>query len=172
MRFRKAYIVILGTMLLGAAAVSYWMWHRSRTVAVVTANQKICSPCAHTAIFSYEDFGPQVMSYELIGMAWNQWKSEGHELPDDVDVKVVVYRGVELEEVRKQFPVVKGKSDYRYLEYARAVQFLQEQIKTVESYKRDEQRAADSEASAVKMWEELDQTLKKTQRIIIENLGV
>ena len=112
------------------------------------------------------------MSYELIGMAWNQWKSEGHKLPDDVDVKVVVYRGVELEELRKQFPVVQGKSDYRYLEYARAVQFLQEQVKTVESYKKEEQAAADSEASAVKMWEELDQTLKKTQRVIIENLGV
>jgi hypothetical protein len=107
------------------------------------------------------------MSYALqIGNAWNQWKNEGHELPDDVDIKVVVYRGVELEELRKQFPVVRGKSDYRYLDYARAIQFLQEQIKSVESYKQDE-----SEASAVKMWDELDQTLKKTHRVIIENLG-
>ena len=171
MRPRKPYIVILAVMLLGVAAVSYWMWHRSRT-AVVTANQRICSPCAHTVILPYEDFGPQVMSYELIGMGWNQWKSEGHELPDDVDIRVVVYRGVELEEVRKQFPVVQGKSDYRYLKYARAIQFLQEQVKTVESYKKEEQQAADSEPNAVKMWEKLEQTLKKTHRVIIENLGV
>jgi hypothetical protein len=112
------------------------------------------------------------MSYELIGYAWNEWRSGGDELPDDVDIKVVVYRGVELEELRKQFPVVQGKSDYRYLEYARAIQFLQEQVKTVESYKKEEQQAADSEASAVKIWEELEQTLKKTHRVIIENLGV
>jgi hypothetical protein len=77
-----------------------------------------------------------------------------------------------LAELRKQFPVVQGKSDYRYLEYARAVQFLQEQIQTVESYKKEEQEAADSQARAVKMWEELEQTLKKTHRVIIENLGV
>ena len=113
------------------------------------------------------------MSYELqIGNAWNQWTNPSHELPDDVDIKVVVYRGVELEELRKQFPVVKGKSDYRYLEYARAIQFLQEQVKTVESYKKEEQEAADSVLSTVKMWEELGQTLKKTHRVIIENLGV
>jgi hypothetical protein len=113
------------------------------------------------------------MSYELqIGNAWNEWKSEGHELPDDVDIKVVVYRSVELAELRKQYPVVQGKSDYRYLEYARALQFLQEQVKTVESYKKEEQEADDSLASAVKMWEELEQTLKKTHKVIIENLGV
>jgi hypothetical protein len=170
MRPKKAYIVIFAVMLLSMAAVSYWLWHRR--IAIVTAIPKTCSPCAQTVIFSYDDFGPQVTSYELIGYAWNQWKSEGHELPDDVDVKVVVYRGIELEELRKQFPVAKGKSDYRYLEYRRAFEFLQEQIKAVESYKKEEQEAADSEASAVKMWEKLEQTLKKTHRVIIENLGV
>ena len=108
------------------------------------------------------------MSYELqIGNAWNQWKNEGHELPDDVDIKVVVYRGVELEQLRKQFLVAKGKSDYRYLEYARAIQFLQEQVKNVESYKENA-----SDANEVELWDELDQTLKKTHRVIIENLGV
>lgn len=113
------------------------------------------------------------MSHELqIGNAWNQWKNEGHELPDDVDIKVVVYRGVELEELRKQFPVIKGKSDYRYLEYARAIQFLEEQAKIVESYKKKEPEEDDSVPSAVRMWEELEQTLKTTHRVIIENLGV
>lgn len=173
MGYKKPYIVILAViLLLGTAAVSYWMWNRSRTAAVVTANQKICSPCAHTVILSYEDFGPEAMSYELIGHSWNEWKSEGHKLPDDVDIKVVVYRGVELEELRKQFPVVQGKSDYRYLEYTIAIQFLEEQVKTVQRYKKEEQWAADSEASAVNMWEKLEQTLQKTHRGIIENLGV
>jgi hypothetical protein len=107
------------------------------------------------------------MSYDLqIGNAWNQWKDEGHELPDDVDIKVVVYRGIELEKVRKQFPVLRGKSDYRYLDYARAIQFLQAQGKNVESYKDGE-----IDASVVKMWDELNQTLKKTHTLIIESLG-
>ena len=113
------------------------------------------------------------MAYELqIGNAWNQWKNEGHELPDDVDIKVVVYRGVTLAEVKKQFPVVRGKSDYRYLEYARAVRFLEQKETEVQAYKKEQQDAADSEPSAIKIWEELEQTLKKTHRVIIENLGV
>lgn len=107
------------------------------------------------------------MSHELqIGNAWNQWKDEGHELPDDVDIKIVVYRGIELEKVREQFPVLRGKSDYRYVEYARAIQFLQAQVKNVESYKDGE-----NDASAFKIWDELDQTLKKTHTLIIESLG-
>ncbi len=159
-------------LLLGVAAASYVMWRRTRTTPVVAAIPKSCSPCAHTIVLAYDDFGPQVMSYESIGMDWNQWKSEGHELPDDVEVKVVVYRDVELNEIKKQFPVIRGKSDYRYFEYARAIQYFQEQLRQVESYKKEEQEASDSEPSAVKMFEDLEQTLKKTQRVIIENLGV
>lgn len=107
------------------------------------------------------------MSYELIGNAWNQWKVEGHELPDDVEIKVVVYRGVELEEVKKQFPVLRGKSDYRYVEYGRAVQFLQVNMKEVESYKN-----AREDANLVRIWEELSRTLARAHTLIIENLGV
>lgn len=106
------------------------------------------------------------MSYELIGNAWNQWKDEGHELPDDVEIKVVVYRGVGLEEVKKQFPVLRGKSDYRYVEYGRAVQFLHENMKQVENYKE-----ADEDGNPVQIWEKLSRTLAKTHTLIIENLG-
>lgn len=106
------------------------------------------------------------MSYELIGNAWNQWKNEGHELPDDVEIKVVVYRGVALEEVKKQFPVLRGESDYRYVEYGRAVQFLRENMKEVESYKD-----ADEDANLVRIWGELSLTLARAHTRIIENLG-
>lgn len=168
MRRTTFYLSILALiLLLTVASVSYWIWHRTGTGSVVNATQSLCSPCAHTVVLSYEDFGPPSMSYELqIGNAWNQWKNEGHDLPDDVDIKVVVFRGIELEKVRKQFPVLRGKSDYRYVEYALAIQFLQAQVKNVESYKTGE----DIESS-VKMWDELEQTLKKTHSVIIENLG-
>jgi len=173
MRFRKQYLVsFVLALLVGVTAVNYRQWRRSTNPSVAIAPQKICSPCYHTFILSHEDFGPPVMAYELgIGHAWNQWKNEGHELPDDVDIKVVVYRGVALEEVRKQFPVVRGKSDYRYLEYARSIQFLAQKQREVESYKKEEQDAANSEPNAVKSWQELEETLRKTHRLIIENLG-
>jgi hypothetical protein len=119
----------------------------------------------------YQDFGPQAMSYELLGMEWNQWKSEGHPLPDDVEVKVVVYRAIDLSQVEKEFPVLKGKSDYRYLEYSRAILYLRENMKTVESYRQEEAEQPQPEPNAIKMWDELVQTLKKTQGQIIENLG-
>ena len=107
------------------------------------------------------------MAYALnIGHDWNQWKSEGHPLPDDVDVKVVVYRGIELAEVRKQFLVVRGQSDHRYVEYARAVSYLQENVQDVESYKR-----AATEPNELEMWDRLAQTLMKTHKRIIESLG-
>lgn len=107
------------------------------------------------------------MVYELnIGNAWNQWKHAGHELPDDVDVKVVVYRGIELAELKKQFPTVQGKSDYRFVEYTRAVSFLQENIKAVETYKR-----AGTEPNEIEIWDRLLQTLMKTHERIIETLG-
>jgi len=167
--YASALVLIL---LLAGAVGSYWIRRGTRTAAVVTSPEKICSPCAKTIIIAYEDFGPPVIAYQLeIGHAWNQWKNEGHELPDDVDINVVVYRGIELEEVRKQFPVIRGKSDYRYLDHARAIQFLEEQIKAVESYKAEEAQAKESEPNAVKMWDELGQRLKKTRKLIIESLG-
>ena len=174
MRLRKLYLLsFVVILLLGVTAVCYWLKQRFRPASVVTATQRTCSPCAHTLILSYGDFGPPSMVYELqIGDAWNQWKNEGHELPDDVEIKVVVYRGVALEEVKKQFPVVRGKSDYRYLEYGRAVQFLEQQEKEVQRFKKDEQDAANSEPNLVRVWEELEQTLKNTRRMIVENLGV
>ena len=174
MRHRKLYLIIFAVVLLaGVAAAGFWKSHRTRTAAVVAAVPKACSPCAHTIVLGYYDFGPQAMSWESIGMEWNQWKHQPHhDLPDEVEVKVVVYRDIDLSEVKKQFPVVEGKSDYRYFEYARAVQYLQENVKKVESLKKEEQEANQSEPRAVRMWDDLEQRLKKTQRDIIENLGV
>ena len=107
------------------------------------------------------------MSFELkIGHEWNQWKSEGHELPDDVPVLVVVYRDIELAEVASQFRVVRGKSDYRYLEYHRAMEFLKENVNLVEGCKQQSENADE-----FKMWDRVQQTLKKTQKVIAERLN-
>lgn len=78
-----------------------------------------------TVVMQYEDFGPQVMSYEYIGMQWYQWDSEGGDDPNRTfDIRVVVYRNISLNEVEKMYPVIKQRQDYRYLEYQAALELL------------------------------------------------
>jgi hypothetical protein len=106
------------------------------------------------------------MAYELIGHDWNQWKNEGHELPDDVEVKVVVYKGVSLGEVKNAYPVIRGTSDYRYVEYDSALLFLDRRIKELEGFKREESRA-----DSVKTWDELIGRLNDTRAAITMSLA-
>ncbi|WP_157209853.1 hypothetical protein [Marinimicrobium agarilyticum] len=80
-------------------------------------------------MFDYNDFGPQVIAHEVIGMEWWQWQPHGDSRPKDYDVKVVVYRNVTLEDVKAQFPVVpEEEQDYRYLEYGTALEYLNDKI--------------------------------------------
>jgi len=79
----------------------------------------------HTAIFDYDDFGPQGASHGLVGFAWWQWERGGSwEICDSFDVRVVVYRGRTRAQVEAAYPVVRWKSDYRYVEYRRAIGYL------------------------------------------------
>lgn len=83
------------------------------------------TPKANSTVFNYSDFGPQVMSYEMIGYEWYQWDSQGPDGPNQSDdVKVVVYRNVPLEQIKEKYPVIEEKQDYRYLEYSLALEHL------------------------------------------------
>src|SRR6266550_9622667 len=86
---------------------------------------EVQKPKTNIIVLSYDDFGPQVMSYEQIGKEWYQWNSQG---PDDPnardDIKVVVYRNVSLDEVKRKYPVIEKQQDYRYLEYQAALRLL------------------------------------------------
>jgi hypothetical protein len=128
--------------------------------------KRLLSSLPRTVVLDYEDFGPQAMAYELIGYEWNQWKNEGHELPDDVEVKVVVYRGIRLGKVKGAYPVVRGRSDYRYVKYDHALRFLDTQIGKLEATKKEE-----SEANLIKMWDDLITTLKSTRAAIVRGLA-
>lgn len=78
-----------------------------------------------TIVLQYDDFGPDIVSSEYLGMPWYQWQSEGGEDPNTkFDIKVIVYRNVTLDEVKKRYPVIAGQQDYRYLEYAEALELL------------------------------------------------
>lgn len=77
----------------------------------------------------YVDFGPQVIAHEIIGMEWWQWQDQGDPSPREYAIKVVVYKDASEAEVKQEFPVNPGKQiDYRYLEYLRALEYLDEKI--------------------------------------------
>jgi hypothetical protein len=113
--------IILSLILIGSTILWSCAGSEKSNVAQV---QK---PKANTIVLSHDDFGPQVVSHEHIGMGWYQWNSQG---PDDPnardDVKVVVYRNISPDEVKRMYPVIAEKQDYRYLEYESALSLLKQ----------------------------------------------
>jgi len=70
--------------------------------------------CQHTPnqylLFDYDDFGPQAMAWETIGMQWWQWDNHGDSDPNSIyNIKVVVYRDISLQEIQSIFPVVDSR---------------------------------------------------------------
>jgi hypothetical protein len=121
-----------------------------------------CEPRIKTnsIVFNYDDLGPQASSYELIGYEWYQWNSQGPDNPyERDDVKVVVYRGVTLKQIQLQYPVIKDKQDYRYLEYSQALKLLS---------KFDKETYEIANNAIIKKARE---SLKKTRKRIIKELG-
>ncbi len=114
-------------------------------------------PPKHYAVFDYEDFGPQAMAWEKIGMQWWQWDNHGDSDPNyKYDIKVVVYRKIPLERIKALFPVSKTKKkDFRYFEYRDAIRYLDKQISDLEKM---------SEGWAVSLKERLVHTRKLVQQ--------
>jgi hypothetical protein len=109
------------------------------------------------AIFDYEDFGPQSMAWEIIGMQWWQWDNHGDSDPNSkCDIKVVVYSDVSLKEMKSLFPINKAKKkDFRYMEYHDSIKYLIRNIEKIEQI--DEQWA-------IKLKERLIDTRKRIQQ--------
>lgn len=110
-----------------------------------------------TLVLEYDSFGPPVVAQEVIGMGWWQWLDHGDSRPRKYPIKVVIYSGISLAEVKSRYPVKPElEQDYRYLEYSRAIQYLDRQISenALESLtaqlvktKNDIQSSFDSEAA-------------------------
>jgi len=80
-------------------------------------------------VLNYEDFGPQVIANEVIGMQWWQWDNFGDSQEKSYDIKVVVYNNIDLTAVSATFPVDQAnEKDYRYLDYQNAVIYLNGKI--------------------------------------------
>ncbi len=93
------------------------------------------------------------MANELIGMDWWQWQNHGDSRPRSYNIKVVVYRGLKLNDVKNKFPINQSKNlDYRYLDYHSAMKYLNEHIQD-------------------NVFESLTVKLLSTKKIIVEYLG-
>lgn len=80
-------------------------------------------------IADYGDFGPPQLASKLIGNKWWQWDDPENRKSVTYDVKVVVYRNIDLEKVKNAFPVIpKIKQDYRYVAYEDASKYFAERI--------------------------------------------
>lgn len=85
---------------------------------------------ANTLILKYEDFGPQVIAQEVLGMEWWQWNDHGDSRPKKYNILVVVYKNIDLDSVSKLYPVnMESEHDYRYLEHDIAMQYLKDRIR-------------------------------------------
>ncbi len=85
---------------------------------------------AESAIFNYDDFGPQVLAYEAIGYQWFQWNDIGDCDPNKIyDIKVVVYWDETVTSIKGKYPVdPKNKKDFRYLTFNSALKYLNSAI--------------------------------------------
>lgn len=80
-------------------------------------------------VLKYSDFGTFSLCEELIGQDWWQWQGHGDSTPRDYDIKVVVFRNIDISKVKKIYPVIpEKKQDYRYVSYERALEFLEKTI--------------------------------------------
>lgn len=94
-------------------------------ILVSCANQKR----VNEVVLEYQDFGPQVIAYEIIGMEWWQWNEHGDSRPTQYDIRVVVYMNTSLEEIERRYPIIENeKQDFRYLEYQEAIEYLNNKI--------------------------------------------
>lgn len=110
-------------------------------------------------ILNYKDFGPPALAHELIGSDYWQWDSHGDSRPRDYPIKVVVYRDVDVQQIKERFPVIEEKEqDYRYVAYPTAIAFLNDIIAELEPHKDE-------------ISPELVDTLIKTRSFIEGELG-
>ena len=117
-----------------------------------------------TVVLKYADFGPQAMAYELIGYNRYQWDCSGCGDPRKRhDIKIVVYRNINLSKVKEVYPIIVGETDYRYIEYNEGVNFLNHKIvELTHSLKNDKENSD--------LYLSIKNTLEKTRNKIIREL--
>jgi hypothetical protein len=114
---------------------------------------------------NYSDFKPSSRADELLGFESDQRDIQEPGNPNsEIEVKVVIYRNVDLVTVKQTYPTFGGKPDYRFLEYSEAIGFLEKQIRELKA-----EDGGDSES--IKLKKQLISECEHTRSKIIERLG-
>jgi hypothetical protein len=83
----------------------------------------------HIFVTDYADFGPPQLSDNLLGEKHWQWDDPENHKPVTYKIKVVVYRDVDIQSVKKSFPVIPEiKQDYRYVQYKDAQNYFDNEL--------------------------------------------
>jgi len=132
------------------------LFQRRALRAVALALLAACAAAPHRLVLPYAAFGPQAMSFETLGFEWWQWQPHGDSRPRHYDVRVVVYRGLSEAQIRREYPVDAAREkDYRYIEYGKALEYVDANI-------------AEAESDGMT---ELAGALRRTRRAIVEGFG-
>lgn len=127
MKFIKILFIFLSMILFSCSTIS----KKNNNKVIDENSEKIF-------ITSYNSFGPPQLSSHLIGNKWWQWDDPENHQPVTYNVKVVVYKDVSLDAVKKAFPVIaKIKQDYRYVSYLEARNYFDKQFKFFEQEMRE-----------------------------------
>ena len=116
-------------------------------------------------VMEFTDFGPSGSSDELFGPERFQVNGQrAGELRSRDEIKVVVYRNVDLAMVKKTYPELGGKFVYRYVEYSRAIDYLDKRIEELKANNNQETEYSELEKQLISEYEH-------SRARIIERLG-
>ena len=121
----------------------------------------------NTLVMNYSDFKPSSRAYELLGFESDERNVQEPDNPNsEIEVKVVIYRNVDLATVRKAYPTFGGKPHYHFVEYGEAIDFLEKQISELKA------EGGGEDLESVKLKQQLISECEQTRAKIIERLGV
>ena len=151
--FTKSNLIVLClTCIIGIPIFLTWV-HNNR------------SRFPNSLVMNYSDFKPSSKGYELLGFESDQRNIQDLGNPNsENEVKVVIYRNVDLATVKQTYPTFGGKTNYRFVEYSEVMGFLERQIRELKA-----EGGGDSES--VKLKKQLISECEQTRAKIIERLG-
>src|SRR5687767_13206565 len=151
--FTKANIaVFILVFILGILAFSISL-HRNR------------SHFPNSFVMKYADFGSPISSDELFGSeAFQRSDQRVVELSSGDDIKIVVYRNVDLATVKRTYPELGAKSVYRYVEYSQGMDYLNKRIEELKANNNQETENSELDKRLISEYEQ-------SRAKIIERLG-
>jgi len=86
----------------------------------------------NTFVMDYSAFKPESLSDALLGQRDSRGVIDSN---SETEVRVVIYRNIDLSRVKENYPTLNGRYDYRFVQYREAVDFLESHIAELKSAK-------------------------------------